>query len=203
MLYRSRLVRAALASAIVAAAVQLDAQPRLSVQDADRFQSKLTQIVQFTPPPGRARTPKSTQVTDAEVNAYLKYRAGDQIPVGIVDPILTAVGNGRVSGRAIVDLDAVRTQKKRAWTDPMGYLTGRMPVTAVGTLSTEDGVGRFRLESAAISGVTIPKGVLQELLSYYSRTPENPAGINMDDPFELPARIREIKVGQGTALVIQ
>jgi len=142
-------------------------------------------------------------VTDAEVNSYLKYRAADQIPVGIVNPILTAVGNGRVSGRALVDLDAVRTQKKRGWTDPMGYLTGKLPVTAVGTLATDNGVGRFQLESAAISGVTIPKAVLQELLSYYSRTPEKPSGINMDDPFELPARIREIRVQQGTALVIQ
>ena len=35
--------------------------------------------------------------------------------------------------------------------------------------------------------MTIPKTVLQELLSYYSRTTENPDGINMDDPFELPA----------------
>ena len=142
-------------------------------------------------------------MTDAEVNSYLKYRAADQIPVGIVNPILTAVGNGRVSGRALVDLDAVRTQKKRGWTDPMGYLTGKLPVTAVGTLATDNGVGRFQLESAAISGVTIPKAVLQELLSYYSRTPEKPSGINMDDPFELPARIREIRVQQGTALVIQ
>jgi hypothetical protein len=198
-----RFARAAVAIAVAAAAVALDAQPRLSVQDADRFQSKLTQIVQYAPPAGRARTPKSTQVTDVEVNAYLKYRAGNQIPVGIVDPLLTAMGNGRVSGRATVDLDAVRAQKKRAWTDPMGYLTGRLPVTAVGTLTTEKGVGRFRLESAAISGLAIPKSVLQELLSYYSRTSENPAGINMDDPFELPAGIREIKVGQGNALVIQ
>ena len=46
--------------------------------------------------------------------------------------------------------------------------------------------------------MTVPKTVLQELVSYYSRTPENPDGINMDDPFELPARIREIRVGTGT-----
>jgi hypothetical protein len=198
-----RFLRGAIAMAMAAAAVQLDAQPRLSVQDADRFQSKLTQIAEFTPAPGRTRKSRTTPVTDAEVNAYLKYRAADQIPVGIVNPILTAVGNGRVAGRAIVDLDAVRTQKKRAWSDPLAYLTGRLPVTAVGTLSTENGIGRFDLESAEISGVTIPKAVLQELLGYYSRTPEKPSGINMDDPFELPARIREIKVQPGTALVIQ
>jgi hypothetical protein len=64
-------------------------------------------------------------------------------------------------------------------------------------------VGRFVLESAEISGVTIPKSLLQELVSYYSRTPETPAGINMDEPFQLPAAIREIKVGVGTAAIIQ
>jgi hypothetical protein len=85
----------------------------------------------------------------------------------------------------------------------MGYLTGRLPVTAAGRLTAKDGIGRFELESAEISGITVPKAVLQELLSYYSRSPEKPSGINMDDPFELPARIREIRVGTGTATVVQ
>ena len=51
--------------------------------------------------------------------------------------------------------------------------------------------------------MTVPKSVLQELLSYYSQHPENPAGINMDAPFELPARIREIRVGTGTSTIVQ
>ena len=67
----------------------------------------------------------------------------------------------------------------------------------------QDGVGRFQLETAEISGVPIPKPLLQELVGYYSRTPENPAGINMDDTFELPARIREIRVAQGIATIVQ
>ena len=129
--------------------------------------------------------------------------SSDLLPVGIVEPALHGAGNGRITGRAIVDLDAVRTQKKRAWTDPLAYLTGRLPVTAAGTLTTTAGVGRFQLESAEISGVTIPKSLLQELLSYYSRTPENPAGIDMDKPFELPAAIQEIRVGQGSAVIVQ
>ena len=130
-------------------------------------------------------------------------QAGVQIPVGIVDPTINALGDGRVGGRAVVDLDAVRKQKQRGWLDPMGYLTGRLPITATGRLTTKEGVGQFTLESAEVSGVTIPKTVLQELLSYYSRTAENPAGIDMDDPFQLPAAIREIKVGQGNATIVQ
>ena len=94
-------------------------------------------------------------------------------------------------------------QMQRGWTDPLGYLTGRLPVTATGTLTTQNGIGKFQLESAEISGVTIPKTLLQELLSYYSKTAENPAGINMDAPFELPSGIREIKVGQGRSTIVQ
>jgi hypothetical protein len=190
--------------AFAASVARPSGQINLTRQDATRFATKLAQIEKnATAPTRKTSTSRSTQVSDGEVNAYLKFLAGAQVPVGIVEPALYGVGDGRITGRAIVDLDAVRTQQKRAWTDPLGYLMGRLPVTAAGRLTTANGVGRFQLESAEISGVTIPKTLLQELLSYYSRTPENPAGINMDEPFELPAAIKEIRVGRGTAVIVQ
>jgi hypothetical protein len=201
--FRSRIVRSFLIVALFFGAAHLSAQGTLSKADATRFQAKLLVIEKNAASPRKGTTARTTQVTDGEVNAYLKYLAGAQVPVGIVDPTLHAAGAGRVTGRAMVDLDAVRTQKKRAWTDPLGYLTGRLPVTAAGTLTTKDGVGHFTLESAEISGVTMPKSLLQELLSFYSRTPENPSGINMDEPFKLPAAIREIRVAQGNAAIVQ
>jgi hypothetical protein len=193
---------------IVTTAALTGAQMRFTKQDADRFQSKLVRIVEFGNRPqarGLAATGggQTTPLTDTEVNAFLRHHAKDQIPVGIVEPTLTALGDGRVGGSAVVDLDAVRTQKQRGWTDPLGYLTGKLPLTARGRLSTENGIGRFQLEGAEISGIAVPKSVLQELLAYYSRSPEKPAGINMDDPFELPSRIKEIQVGRGEAVVVQ
>lgn len=197
-------IRTFVAVALLAAsAVHLSAQSRVTQQDATRFAGKLTQIEKNGTVPRKGNTARTTTVTDAEVNSYLKFLAGSQVPVGIVDPTLHGAGNGRVTGRAIVDLDAVRTQKKRSWTDPLGYLMGKLPVTAAGTLTTAKGVGRFQLESAEISGVTVPKSLVQELLSYYSRTPENPAGINMDEPFTLPAAIQEIRIGQASAVIVQ
>jgi hypothetical protein len=189
------------AAAVVAPVV---ARQQLTKQDADRFESKLSRIVSFGKTArSRAAAPLSTPILDSEVNAYFKFNAAKEIPVGIVDPTLTALGDGRIGGEAVVDLDAVRRQRPRGWLDPLGYLTGSLPLTASGLLITKDGVGRFQLESAAISGVPVPKSVLQELLSYYSRTPENPAGIGIDDPFELPAKIREIRVDRGRATVVQ
>ena len=201
MVSRSRLAAAGVALALVGASVTLSA--RLSKQEADQFSAKLTRIVTAGNTKALKPTPQAIQITDNELNSYFKYNAQSQIPVGIVDPTINALGDGRVGGRAVVDLDAVRKQKQRGWLDPMGYLTGRLPITATGRLVTKDGVGQFALESAEVSGVTIPKTVLQELLSYYSRTKENPNGINMDDPFELPARIREIRVGKATATIVQ
>ncbi|HTI36898.1 MAG TPA: hypothetical protein VL484_04995 [Vicinamibacterales bacterium] len=193
-------VPAAFAFALCTSAA-LTAQPRLTQQDAARFQAKLTRIQAFAA--ARSAKAQSTELTDVEVNSYLRYSAGAQVPVGMTEPTLNALGNGRVAGRAIVDLDAVRHQKQRGWTDPLGYLSGKVPVTASGTLTTSNGTGQFALESAEISGVTVPKFVLQELLSYYSRTPETPNGIDMDAPFQLPARIKSITVGNGSATVIQ
>src|SRR5262249_22304145 len=193
-----------LSAIALACASALGADEALSRADAVRFQVKLAQIEKNAAlAPKRGTPARVTPVSDAEVNSYLKFLAGSQVPVGIADPILHAAGNGRVTGQAVVDLDAVRTQKKRTWSDPLAYLTGRLPVSAQGTLSAASGVGRFTLESAEISGVAIPKSLLQELLTYYSKSSERPNGINMDDPFQLPSAIKEIKVGVGNTTVVQ
>ena len=188
---------------VLTCAIALRADEPLSQADAARFQAKLVQIEKNATPPKRGAAARITTVSDVEVNSYLKFLAGSLVPVGIADPILHAVGDGRVSGTAVVDLDAVRTQKKRTWSDPLAYLSGRLPVSAKGTLTTTNGVGRFVLESAEISGVTIPKSLMQELLTYYSKSPDRPDGINMDDPFNLPSAIKEIKVGTGTTTIVQ
>jgi hypothetical protein len=197
-------LRLAVATTFCAAAVApIVGWQRFTKQDGDRFQTKLVRIVELGNGGRRAAKTETTRLTDTEVTSYLRYNGSAQVPTGIVEPTLTALGDGRVGGNAIVDLDAVRKQKERGWTDPMAYLTGRLPLRATGKLITQGGVGRFQLESAEVSGVSIPKSVLQELLSYYSRTPENPNGINMDDPFDLPSKIREIQVGKGEAVVVQ
>jgi hypothetical protein len=196
--------RLAIAVAVIVATVApAVAWQRFNKLDADRFETKLTRIVAFGNEKRARAASQTTPISDAEINAYFEYGAKAQIPAGILEPRLNALGDGRVSGQAVVDLDAVRKQKQRGWLDPMAYLTGSLPLTASGLLITKDGVGRFQLESAEISGIAVPKSLLQELLAYYSRSPENPRGIGMDDPFELPAQIREIRVDRGQATILQ
>jgi hypothetical protein len=170
--------------------------------DAASLQRKVTTITQFGASP--VRQARRTMVTQDEVNAYLSFDAADQIPVGVVQPAITIVGGGRVAARAIVDLDEVRKQNsQRSLLDPMNFVTGRVPVTATFMLVTSGGSGRVEFESGAIGPIPIPKLILQEIVSYYSRAPEHPGGISLDDSFELPARIREVQVEGGRAVVVQ
>jgi hypothetical protein len=193
---------AALSCALACLGISAHADVAASRRDAAALKQKIAAITAQADKP--AKQQRRTTVTEGEVNSYIAFEAREQVPTGVVDPYITILGGGRVSGRAIVDLDAVRKQKNpTSLLDPMNYLMGRLPVTATGMLRTTNGVGRFELESAAVSRVPVPKLLLQEIVSYYSRTPQNPAGINLDDPFELPARIREIQVDRGQAVIVQ
>jgi hypothetical protein len=197
---RRNVLTASLAVILTAAAPRADI--RTSPKDAALLREKVATITAHGEK--AVKQPRRTILTENEVNSYLVYDAKEQLPVGVVDPWVSAIGPGRVSGRAVVDLDAVRKARNAtSLLDPMNYLFGRLPVTATGTLKTSNGVGRFELESASVGSVPIPKMLLQEIISYYSRSKENPSGLSLDDPFALPARIREIQVERGQAIIVQ
>jgi hypothetical protein len=174
--------------------------------DSTSMRQKVERIVETERTVAQRKAPAglTTPLTQREVNSYLRYDLAPQVPVGITEPVITILGEGRLLGEAVVDLDAVsRANPPKGFFDPMRLLTGRVPVRVQGVLVTSRGTGQFTLESATISGVPVPKTVLQTLVSHYSRSPENPDGIGLDDPFALPAAIREIRVEPGRALVVQ
>ena len=177
----------------------------VSRQNADVFAKKIVQIQQQGLQTPTARdTQRRTPVTEDEVNSWFTYRAQQVLPPGLSQPQLTIVGQGKVAGQATVDLETIGKRRSTGGTfDPWSYLGGRVPVTVNGILHTQNGRGRFELQSAEVSGVPVPKSLLQELLSYYSRTAEDPDGISIDEAFELPANIDKIEVGQGQAVVVQ
>ena len=165
----------------------------LTPQLADAFSKKIVLVQKQADE--KAAKARSTVFTQAETNSYLKFQAGDLLPTGLTQPELTMIGQGKVSGKAVVDLDVVRQkQSSGGWFDPTSYLTGKLPVTALGKIVTWDGKAKFELERAEVSGVTIPKSFLAQLVNYFTRTADNPKGSSIDDTFELPAEIRRIDV---------
>ena len=174
--------------------------------DSTSMRLKIERIVEAERAAVQRKAPAglTTPLTQREVNSYLRYDLAPQVPVGIAEPVITIVGEGRLLGDAVVDLDAVsRANPPKGFFDPMRLLTGRLPLRVQGVLVTSRGTGRFSLESASLAGLPVPKSVLQTLLTHYSRSQEKPDGIGLDDPFALPAAIREIRVEPGRAIVVQ
>lgn len=175
---------------------------QLSKQEGDRLQRKIEEITKngsALPVP-----PRRTPVSENEVNSYLAFNAKEKIPHGLTNPEITIVGDGWLAGRVLVDLDEFkRYRNPRGFTDPLRYISGKVPVTARGVLRTHEGKGQFQLGSAEILRVPLPKPILEELVTFFSRTPENPKGFDIDAPFDLPAKIREVVINKEEAVVVQ
>jgi hypothetical protein len=188
----------ALGSVVVLFASPLGARTRA---DADALRQKVLQIATN----GMADTPepRQTAVTDEEVNAYIHALSPEDLPQGLLDPQVNFLPDGRLSGRATVDLDAIRAAQAKSGAGDMLPLSGRVPVEAVGVLRTGQGVGAFTLESVTVSGIVVPKSMLQELIAAFSRSEAMPEGLNLEAPFRLPAKIREIRTARGQALIVQ
>lgn len=176
----------------------------VSRQSADEFAQKVALIQRQADIPERAGT-RRTRLTQDELNSWFMYRAQPLLPNGVVEPQVTIAGDGRVAGQAVVDLDVVAKRRSTGGGafDPFSLIGGKVPVGVTGILHTRDGMGRFEVQTAEMSGIPVPVTVLQELVTYYSRTPERPQGLRLDAAFELPANIRQIEVGQGQAVVVQ
>jgi len=175
-----------------------------SKADAARMETKLATINQraaATRP--QQPSPLKTPFTDREVNAYFKINGPGFLPEGLGPPELAIDDGGRVHAKAIVDLDAALKPKQRSFFDPLSWLSGKTEVTAAGVVKAVDGKGTLQLETATLGGVSISKSLLQQLVSYYTRTPETPEGFDIDKPFELPAKIRSVEIARGRATIVQ
>jgi hypothetical protein len=174
----------------------------VSRRDAARLQAKLDRITNGTR--GLATTPATTPITETEVNSYLQYELSDRIPAGVTEPWVSILENGRLAGRATVDLARVgQSRKSSGMLDPFNFLTGSLPLVVNGVLKTQNGIANFAVESASISSVPVPVWMLQEIVSYYSKSESAPNGVAIDKPFALPNGIREIRTARGQATVVQ
>jgi hypothetical protein len=187
-----------------AVAVSAAAQAALTKGDADSLEKKLAAILQRGAAIGRAaEKPLRTTITDREFNAYFKFQGAVNLPVGVVNPRIEILDGGRLVGYARVDLDTVRKSKERTWTDPLAYMSGTVEIRMVGVARAANGKGKIDLESATLGGLPVPIMLVQELIAYYSKTPETPTGFLLDQPFDLPQKVRQVDFTRGSAVIVQ
>ena len=202
----ARLVIVLLGALFVAqAGAQAPAQHEPTRAEADAMQTKIDRVAATAdaPPRPASASPLRTTFTEREINSYLALEGPEFLPPGIATPRVRLGDDNRVEARATVDLDGVRRSRERSVFDPLAYVTGAVEVVAVGTVEGSGGEGLIRYESASVGGVAVPKTVAQELLRFYTTTPERPRGFAFDEPFALPAGVRAVGVARGAATVTQ
>jgi hypothetical protein len=187
---------------VLTVSVSTAAAPQISREQGNSFARKVDEINENAAAKLAAR--KRTPITEPEVNSYLAFNIKEKIPRGLTQPQIRLLRNGQLAGRVLVDMDDFRRGRSSGgMLDPLSYISGQVPVTARGVFSTQDGKGQFQLIAAEMNGYPLPKPLVQELVRYFSRTANNPTGFNIDEPFNLPAKIREITVNPAESIVVQ
>ncbi len=173
----------------------------LDPSDGQRLLDKLVQIAERDGTQTRAFEP--VVIHQREVNAYLRFQAAAEIPASVTDPDVALRNGGAVSVQAIVDLSELRDSRPRGPLDPLRYLGGRVLVAASGLVRTQNGIGHVIVESVTLGGVSMPASVLAELVRYYARSEQNPDGIDVTEPFDLPYGVTELRVERERVVVVQ
>ena len=202
----NRTIRLIVVAAVALSGVVSAQVPSAGKRDSERMQKSLTAMLaraEAPPAKGKPAPPLRTTFTDTELNAWLAQDGKDSVPPGLISPQVTFTAPGKLTLRGVVDLDAVRKSRERGWLDPFAYLNGLMTISMNGTLSGTNGEGVFDVESATLGNVVVPKVLLQELITYYSRSPQLPAGVTLTKPFPLPAGVRDLAIQRGAATVVQ
>ena len=190
------------AVAVSLSAGSVDVPPSRAL--AETFAKKVALIVQHGNTATGPTTGRRTTLTEAEMNSWFAFRGQRVMPIGVSSPAVSLIGGGRVRAQATLDLEEVgRRRGGKGGLDLWSYLGGKVPLTVTGIVHASEGRGRFEVQEATAASLPVPTFLLQELVSIYTRSPEDPEGVRLDQTFDLPLNIRQVELGAGQAVVVQ
>jgi hypothetical protein len=141
-----------------------------------------------------------TEISEQEFNAYLLHHFAHQLPEGVENPWIRFADGLALAG-ATLDLDVLKGKMPES--TMMQYLSGRVPLELSSRFHAEDGVGRLALESVSLSGLPIPLTLIQQLVTVNTKSPSQPNGFRLDEPFPLPYGIDSVQILNGRMVLRQ
>ena len=146
----------------------------------------------------------TTRFNESELNSILNGQIADWIPNGLSEPQVRLLGNDRFSLRVIVDIDEFKRRRKRPQSaGPLNFFSGKLPALVRGELISSNGKGQFKLQSTEVNGIPLPPALALELLSTHTKTRRRPEGFDIQKPFDLPVKIRQLQITPNELVVIQ
>jgi len=180
--------------------VRPPAPPGLSWADSDQLATTLARVDRRLRA-GRPAADGTLVVTERQLNSYVNLALGPKVPAGVSELRLSLVPDG-LGASAMLDLDQVKGKVPGgAATGVLALLGGTVPVELRGRLATADGTGRIEVREASVGGVTLPPALVAQLVSMSTRSATRPQGFDLQAPFPLPWRARQVRFEAGRALV--
>jgi hypothetical protein len=143
--------------------------------------------------------PMTTQMTEAEVNAYLNSGAV-KLPTGVHN--LHLVGDeGIVVGTARVVFDEIKAGRRGSLNPLLALFSGTHDIRVSAHAVGRNGTGVIDVDTVEIDGTAVPRMAIDLFADHYLK-PKYP-GIGTHSTFQMPAQIDSATVGAHTLTVIQ
>ena len=170
----------------------------LSWDDAD-WVSETVARVEKRLGAGKPASRQTLAVTERQINSYVNLALAAKIPPGLSGLDLD-LQKDRLIARGMLDLDRVKSKIPQG-AGLLAFLSGTVPVELRGRFSSADGSGRVEVEEALVAGISLPPGVLAQIVSQSTRSAKRPQGFDILAPFPLPFTARHVRLEPGRALV--
>ena len=178
-------------SALEAARLVTEVSPKA----AKSLQDKIDAIKNSENSPKHKHGSSRVQLSEAELESYLLFSLQDDIPAKI-DSASVRLGNDTVG------LDTQLTFNSNATGNPLvdAVVGGTHNLFFKGRLVAEHARGKFDLEEIRVDGIPVPNIFIQTLFKKYVK-PKYPEA-DLNEPFDMPWGIEELKLESGKATVV-
>lgn len=184
---RNRAAAVVLSMLVAASAAAAYDDSRISQAAAEKMERVLRDVLKKKSE-GKP-VPKVVVFTEKELNSYLYYKAGTQLPPNLKNIDLKLMP-GSVVAQADLDLSQAKTQSSSQIPD---MLKRPLPLYLSGELTTHKGWGYFQAASVRVGLIPLPIGVLDSIVRYVTEHQTGKAH-SINDWFALPYGIKEVRL---------
>jgi len=187
---------------LLTAAAATAPTPRTAMSPAlaDSFARKLDSLGRMDPKGGKPVP--SVVVSEGEVNSYVNYVLGSNLPAGIRDVELQ-IDRDHLQATGQVQIEEIKRHlgELSPW-NPISFLKGSVPIVLSGQyVAVRDGFGRVDIDEVRAGGFNIPRTVVEQMIASATRSAHQPDGVDINAPFRLPPPIRRIRLQPGRAVL--
>ena len=168
---------------------------QVSPKAAKSLQEKIDAIKNAEDDPNHKRGSTRVELSKAELESYLLYSLKEDIPAQI-DSADVQVGEETVA------LDTQITFASSATGNPMvdALVGGTHNLFVKGKLVAHEGRGKFDLQEVRVDSIPVPNVLMQALFKKYVK-PKYPEA-DLNEPFDIPYGIWELKLQPGQATIV-